>query len=398
MFQFITWLFIKVIALLPHSWRQPHFPFSTSSRFYQPSEYFHHVSQAILRSIILNPVARLFQLISITRLPGCATKGANWLPFPSSSFRPLRLLGSSSAFPSRVLLLLSSVSSTRIAASSEFPSRALLPNSLHGSCDFCSIPFSGLLLLHSLLGSASSAFPSWVPSRVCFFCIPFLGPFLGLLLLHSLLGSASSAFPSRYCFCFRPLRVLSSVSSTRFFFRIPFSGLLVLSSVSSTRIFCSPSVRPGNILQFQGHPLLHQLEDYNYRLPSLQLMEPLTGLPLCWSSHSLRGSCDPSVRLLSSASRLLVCSTFVRLSRRLVLLHGYSYVLLSSVSHISSYCCFSWKIINHVCQACSWRSHSATRSPSSSSSFLSQVHLPCCPLRQQSLVAEPLAASSAGRS
>lgn len=142
-------------------------------------------------------------------------------------------------------------------ASSEFPSRVLR------------------LLQHSLLGSATSSFPS----RVCFFCIPFLGPFSGLLLLHSLLGSASSAFPSRYCF--RPLRVLSSVSSTRFFFRIPFSGLLVLSSVSSTRIFCSPSVRPGNILQFQGHPLLHQLEDYNYRLPSLQLMEPLTGLPLC---------------------------------------------------------------------------------------------------------------------
>lgn len=304
MFQFITWLFIKVIASLPHSWRQPHFPFATSSRFYQPSEYFHHVSQAILRSIILNPVARLFQLISITRLPGCATKGANWLPFPSPSFRPTRLLGSSSAFPSRVLLLLSSVSSTRIAASSEFPSRALLPNSLHGSCDFCSIPFSGLLLLHSLLGSASSAFPSWVPSRVCFFFIPFLG----LLLLHShhgtafvrfvsfrpsrLLGS-SSAFLSRVCLYFRPSRLLGS------------SAVLLYAPVT---FFSSRDIRC--FISWKIITIVSQA--------------------CSWWSHSL-GSLCAEVRIPFAGPAILPSVYYHPL-------HGYWYVLLSSVSHVDSSC------------------------------------------------------------
>jgi len=137
-----------------------------------------------------------------------------------------------------------------------------------------------------------------------------------------------------------PFFVLSSASSTRFFFRIPFTGtastlvrlvysyrcffriplldLLLLSSasrllgsssafplrvllpsLSSTRIFYSPSVRSGNILQFQGHLLLHQLEDHNYRLPSLQLRKPLTGHP---SSSSRRASYFQLIRGLLLAA------------------------------------------------------------------------------------------------
>jgi len=214
-------------------------------------------------------------LISITRLPGCATKGANWLPFPSPSFRPTRIFHLSSDFSSPQIFNRPFV---RLVYSVLLPTCPFVRLVYSYRC-FFRIPFTGAssefpsrvlrLLRHSLLGSATSSFPS----RVCFFCIPFLGP------------ATSAAFPSQVLF----------------------------PSFLSTWIFYSPSVRPGNILQFQGHPLLHQLEDHNYHLPSLQLKEPLIGHPSSYSHpsssfqliHGLLGCGVTNMSSFSQVSKLI---------------------------------------------------------------------------------------------